>query len=576
MERNISLTERWNRRLTSSDNEYKARTGRTLTESKKIMTAQLLENAQKYMNFYATGRINEALDNSIGTQTADIANLKKFVLDVTQVTVPNLIAPEVAMIKVLDARTGYVAYRSYTAGSRKGVRNSDGTFDGRMNVANGRDLYEGNGDILRGTFVNGKPQSEYTSKVVELEAASIPTGGLVLRWTPILPGSIFVSTGAVGSRVIYVDVPNAFTAGFATTGKLYALTEGTDFDAIEKVNVNGKVTRVFTLAGVVVDPTDGTDSGDVTYGSTRDVKSGDMVAAGNGSDVSFFGSITPDAAISGATVEYQYENEYVPQNDIPLVNMKMEYKQIFTKARRIAVYFSQLADFEAQKDYGFNLGEDLRKQAEFQLQYEIDCEVLENIKAIGDANSAAAINWYAIPGIGVNMRDHYETLQVAIAEANAKLFSVTQKFHGTYLLVGPAGLRFFSMMNGFKMLTGTKFGYGPYVAGELGGVKVICTPTITGDEMYLGVNTPEASAVLFGTYMPIVPTQLLQYADGGTSQGWSTLYDVVRLNDNLVAKINVVNAMNPAVLIQAAATPSADQTFTDANGVTWTVAKAGE
>lgn len=34
--------------------------------------------------------------------------------------------------------------------------------------------------------------------------------------------------------------------------------------------------------------------------------------------------------------------------------------------------------------------------------------------------------------------------------------------------------------------------------------------------------------------MPIVPTQLLQYADGGTSQGWSTLYDLKVLNDALI------------------------------------------
>lgn len=410
-----------------------------------------------------------------------------------------------------------------------------------MNVTNGRDLYEGNGDLLRGTFANGKPQSEYTSKVVELEAASIATTGLVLRWTPILPGSIFVSTGTAPNRVVYVDVPDAFVAGSATTGKLYALTEGTNFDAIEKVNVNGRVTRVFTLAGAVVDPADGTDSGDVAYGSTRDVKSGDMVAAGNGSDVSFFGAITPDSAISGATVEYQYENEYIPQNDIPLIGMKMEYKQLFAKARRIAIYFSQLADFEAQKDYGFNLGDDLRKQAEFQLQYEIDTEVVENLVKLGDANTAAVVNWSSTPAPGVysNLRDHFYTLQVAIAEANAKLFAITQKFHATYLLVGPAGLRFFSMMDTFKMLTGTKFGFGPYVAGELGGVKVICTPVITGSDMYLGVNTPEASAICYGTYMPIIPTQLLQYADGGNSQGFSTLYDLVVLNDNLVAKIAV-------------------------------------
>lgn len=30
--------------------------------------------------------------------------------------------------------------------------------------------------------------------------------------------------------------------------------------------------------------------------------------------------------------------------------------------------------------------------------------------------------------------------------------------------------------------------------------------------------------------MPIVPTQLLQYADGGTSQGFSTMYDLKLLS----------------------------------------------
>lgn len=91
MERKVSLTERWNRRLSTANSEYQSRTGKTLSEFKKYMTAQLLENAQKYMNYYASGRINEALDNSIGTQTADLAHIKKFILDVTQVTTPNLI-----------------------------------------------------------------------------------------------------------------------------------------------------------------------------------------------------------------------------------------------------------------------------------------------------------------------------------------------------------------------------------------------------------------------------------------------------------------------------------------------------
>lgn len=34
--------------------------------------------------------------------------------------------------------------------------------------------------------------------------------------------------------------------------------------------------------------------------------------------------------------------------------------------------------------------------------------------------------------------------------------------------------------------------------------------------------------------MAIVPTQLLQFADGGTTQGWSTMYDLKVLNKNLI------------------------------------------
>lgn len=33
--------------------------------------------------------------------------------------------------------------------------------------------------------------------------------------------------------------------------------------------------------------------------------------------------------------------------------------------------------------------------------------------------------------------------------------------------------------------------------------------------------------------MPIVPTQLLQFADGATSQGFSTMYDLKVLNKDL-------------------------------------------
>ena len=82
--------EKYQNRLTRANNQYKARTGRQLTESKKMMTAAILENTASFLNFKAR-QLNEALDNSVGVQTTDIGSYKKFVLDITEASLPNLI-----------------------------------------------------------------------------------------------------------------------------------------------------------------------------------------------------------------------------------------------------------------------------------------------------------------------------------------------------------------------------------------------------------------------------------------------------------------------------------------------------
>ena len=77
---------------------------------------------------------------------------------------------------------------------------------------------------------------------------------------------------------------------------------------------------------------------------------------------------------------------------------------------------------------------------------------------------------------------------------------------------------------------------GPYFAGTLNGIKVFVSPAMKAGRYVLGVNGDDmmSSAAVYAPYMAIVPTQLLQYADGGTTQGWSTLYDLKVLNKDLV------------------------------------------
>lgn len=83
---------------------------------------------------------------------------------------------------------------------------------------------------------------------------------------------------------------------------------------------------------------------------------------------------------------------------------------------------------------------------------------------------------------------------------------------------------------------------GPYYAGQINGLKVFITPNFEAGEFVVGCNGNDmmSSAAVYAPYMAIVPTQLLGYADGGMSQGWSTLYDLKVLNKNLIIKGKIV------------------------------------
>ena len=90
---------------------------------------------------------------------------------------------------------------------------------------------------------------------------------------------------------------------------------------------------------------------------------------------------------------------------------------------------------------------------------------------------------------------------------------------------------------------------GPYYLGTVDGLKVFVTPNIAAGRFVVGVNGNDmmTSAAVYAPYMAIVPTQLLQYADGGTSQGFSTLYDLKLLNEALLVSGEIYN--NPEEVV---------------------------
>ena len=81
---------------------------------------------------------------------------------------------------------------------------------------------------------------------------------------------------------------------------------------------------------------------------------------------------------------------------------------LIAKARRIAIYYSQMAAFQAKNDYGFNLDDQLAEQAVGRLSYEIDTEVVQTL--IDAAPVDGELVWSKTLPVGVSKQEHYKLI----------------------------------------------------------------------------------------------------------------------------------------------------------------------
>ena len=412
-----NLIESYKNRMAISESVYrKAHNGQPMDNNRKLVIAACLNNVSKFMN--------EAFENSMGTQRSAMGEFKRFCINLTNVALPSLIAPEIVLTVPMSSFVGNVTYLNYVAGSNKG-----GVKQG--------DLFNG---VWQLPPVDENRQN-YTSAAV-VESIEPEATSFTPAWTPVV-GDVM---GLKASDSTWEKIENLenFVAGTYTKAK------------------------------------------------------------------------------------YQYNNVIIPQNDLPTLNAEIKSITLEAKARRIAVYYSQIAAYQAKTDYGFDLGENLATQAAAELSYEIDTEV---VNLLVDHAGATAVTFNRPLPVGVSMTEHYASFSEAIAKAKAILYKRTGKFVPNYMLIAANILPILGFVRTWTPAPVAQVN-GPYFAGTVDGIKVFVSPAIADDKFVLGVNGSDmmTSAAVYAPYMPIVPTQLLQYADGGTSQGFSTMYDLKLLS----------------------------------------------
>ena len=156
------------------------------------------------------------------------------------------------------------------------------------------------------------------------------------------------------------------------------------------------------------------------FGEGKDVK---VVKKAGGEEFKEFTGKEITGLAEGDRVAYVYDNVVIPQKNLPLLVAKMDAIPLIAKARRIAIYYSQMAAFQAKTDYGMDLGSQLSEKAIGQLAYEIDTEV---VKLLADnATEDVELTWSKTLPVGVSKAEHYEGFAEMVAIAGAKIYNKT-------------------------------------------------------------------------------------------------------------------------------------------------------
>jgi len=276
---------------------------------------------------------------------------------------------------------------------------------------------------------------------------------------------------------------------------------------------------------------------------------GGLVGAESGAEIEVINAETGEVKVTGASgavrVKYLYDQVRIPQNDLPIYNVKVERIPLEAKPRRIAIYYSQMAAFQAQQENNVDLGKLLQTQAVGELAYEIDTEVVTLLAK--SAPKDATLTFNKTPRTGVSLAEHYEGFSEVIERASQIIYDRTGKHAANYMICASNVKTMLPLMRGWKAASTSKIN-GPYFAGTLNGIKVFVSPALKAGTFVCGFNGEDlmTSAAVLAHYMAIVPTALLQFADGGNSQGFSTLYDLKIINPALLVAGQVTE--NPDVV----------------------------
>lgn len=337
----------------------------------------------------------------------------------------------------------------------------------------GRSKGQAQKDQMFASSINmGQSDPFYSASNVDLEM--VGTAGDIeintnLQWTPVQPGT--VSFTCNGGNVVGVD------------------------------DGNGRITG------------DGITAGTIDY-TTGEIK---ITLASEAEDE--------------PNVSYSYNNEDVPINNVPEVNLRITSLPVVCKSRKMKAVYAFDAAYELEKEYGQDIDSLLATEVAGEIAHEIDMELANDIFKM--ANAGTPITWSKTQPVGVNNIDHYDSFYTKLVEGANVIFGATRKVQPNFMVCGLEVASVVQVMRNFTP-SGVQ-AIGPHYLGTLGSFKVFVSPDYQANQFVLGYKGGSFmdAGMFYCPYMPIVSTDLLMTDDFAGRKGWATMYAKKMVNNKM-------------------------------------------
>ena len=412
--RTQALIQKWGKRIRATESVLGP-----MSMERKSALAMSLENTHRRL------RAMEA------TQPAAIGQYKRYALDIVNATVPNLIAYDICSVQPIDNRVGMINYISYEYGSNKAPAQAGQMFASSLNM--------------------GQSVESYSSQNVENEILSVTTGAATItgnvQWTPVLPGSLYISVVTASGALLGQDDGNGKIVD-ANTGTTTNFTAGTINYATGEVSITLKENA--------------TGDTSVSY-------------AYNNEDVFVAGNMAPNA--DGNTSTILQANTKIPE-----VQLKITSLPVVAQSRKMKAVYAFDAAYELEKEYGQDIDTLMATEVAGEIAHEIDMEIANDIFKM--ANAGKPITWSKTQPVGVNVLDHYDSFYTKLVEGANTIFGATRKVQPNFIVCGLEVASVIQVMRNFT--PSGAMAIGPHFLGTLGAFKVYVSPDYAANQFVLG------------------------------------------------------------------------------------------